>query len=187
MTFKLKLFFSALLLSFFAVVYAAAVSPAGDAVGEILAAAEEMSADIDYSFVYTGKDGRKIHGNGSLLYQNGMFKLRNEPFVIYDNGVERVTLNKSSKEAVREKSFSSAGKPDENYVLRMLGFNPKGSRTESSKGKNGKTDGIRTVLRDGTVICVSFKSVKYSSQLDGAAFSFDTSALGGAWTVTDLR
>lgn len=158
---------------------------------QILQKADGKSVCIVYSFSCTGSNGRTARGNGSLLYQKGMYKLENSPFSIYDDGKVKMTLNKSAKEAVRQKSSFQGAELTPASIIRMLGFNPKGAVisdfTGKDTGKGAGADGISVLLKDGTKISVVFKSVEYAPERPVSVFSFDTSDLGQNWTVTDLR
>jgi len=158
-----------------------------DGIDEILSKARGKSVSIDYSYSCVADKGRTARGNGSLVYQNGMYKLVNEPYSVYDDGQVKLTMNKSSKEAVKETS-SKSGKPmGTQSILRLLGFNPKGAQVSTSSAKDGSVAGICVVLKDGTKVSATFKSVKYAPELPITAFSYDLSALGKSWMVNDLR
>lgn len=156
-------------------------------VEDMIAKSCESSVSMNYSYACTEPKGRTLRGHGTLSCMNGMLKILNDPYAIYDNGVEKITLNKTSKEAVREKSTFSATSADVSSILRLLGFNPKSAVISPLHDKNGKENGVSAVLKDGTKLSVVFTNVKYGTGLAPSDFTCELSSLGQAWTVTDLR
>lgn len=158
-----------------------------DSVSEIFRSkAGDGCVKMEYAWVMHS-DGNNYGGSGTVLFQDGAYRLQSEFFNIYDDGSSMWTINESSKEVVGEPSAKADIFSNPISVLNLFGFDAKGAKISFRNGKDGNPVGIDVVLKDGSTVNIDIPSVSFEAKQSAGVFSFDPDTLDSSYVITDLR
>lgn len=130
--------------------------------------------------------GQSVSGYSTLKYRDGMYSVSGDGVDLRCDGKTQWTLMKSNKEAVIDYAPNLDMSRPEN-LLEACGISARKADISVKYDEKGMVKEASAKLNDGSSIVIRTVSVSLSDKFDQKAFRFDTSKLGSAWVVTDLR
>lgn len=130
--------------------------------------------------------GQSVSGYSTLKYRDGMYSVSGDGVDLRCDGKTQWTLMKASKEAVIDNAPNLDMSKPEN-LLEACGLSARKADISVKYDEKGLVREAAAKLNDGSSIVIKTVSVSLSDKFDQKAFRFDTSKLGSAWVVTDLR
>lgn len=132
------------------------------------------------------QSGQSVSGYSTLKYRDGMYSVSGDGVDLRCDGKTQWTLMKASKEAVIDNAPNLDMSKPEN-LLEACGISARKADISVKYDEKGLVREAAAKLNDGSSIVIKTVSVSLSDKFDRKAFRFDTSKLGPAWVVTDLR
>ena len=132
---------------------------------------------VSFSYSVSSQDGSKLRMEGTAVIDGDCYRTNGNGLEIYCDGKTKWTVDRAAKELYIEESEGTR-----EYLEKV------GALEQSFKYLKIGESSVSGTYISGDSYSFSMTSI-VSSPLSGSTegFSFDTSALGGDWVITDLR